>query len=260
MKDDLRLVRDGPIATIVLNRPEKRNAITIEMWRDLPGVLSGLESDQDVRVVVVRGAGDEAFASGADISEFERVRGDARAARTYSATVGSAEHGLADFPRPTIAMISGFCVGGGLELALACDVRWASRASRFGITAARLGIVYSLAATRRLASVVGPSHARDLLFSGRLVDAEGALAMGLVNHVCAPAALEEETYAYARLLAQQAPLSQRGAKMMLQHLLGEGGMAESDLSAVIERAYDSADYREGVRAFLEKRAPRFHGR
>lgn len=260
MKDDLRLARDGPIATIVLNRPEKRNAITIEMWQALPGILAGLESDQAVRVVIVRGAGDEAFASGADISEFERVRGDARTARTYSATVGSAEHRLADFSRPTIAMIHGFCVGGGLELALACDMRWASRASRFGITAARLGIVYSLAATRRLAGVVGPSHARDLLFSGRLVDAESARAMGLVNHLCAPDALEEETYAYARLLAQQAPLSQRGAKMMLQHLLGEGDMAESDLSAIIERAYGSEDYREGVRAFLEKRPPRFHGR
>ena len=260
MRDDLRVVRDGAIATLVFNRPDKRNAISVEMWQMFPEILGGLASDERVRAVVLRGAGTEAFASGADISEFARVRADTRTARVYSATVAAAEHALADFPRPTVAMVHGFCVGGGLEVALACDIRWASRAARFGITAARLGIVYSLAATRRLASVVGPSHARDLLYTGRLLDAEQARAIGLVNRVCAPEALEPETYAYARALAQHAPLSQRGAKMMLQHLLGEGGMAESDLDAVVERAYESDDYREGVRAFLEKRPPRFTGR
>ncbi len=258
--DDLRVARDGAIATLVFNRPEKRNAITVEMWQALPELLGELAADEGVRAVVLRGAGTEAFASGADISEFSRVRADARTARVYSATVAGAEHALANFPRPTIAMIHGFCVGGGLEVALACDLRWASRAARFGITAARLGIVYSLAATRRLASLVGPSHARDILFSGRLLDAESARAIGLVNRVCAPDALEAETYAYARLLAQQAPLSQRGTKMMLQHLLGEGGMAESGLDAFVEQAYESDDYQEGVRAFLEKRPPRFTGR
>ncbi len=258
--DDLRILRDGAIATVVLNRPEKRNAITVEMWEAIPRALRRLEGDGAVRVVVVRGAGEEAFASGADISEFERVRSDARTARAYSATVAAAERALASFPRPTIAMIHGFCVGGGLEVALACDLRWASRRARLGITAARLGIVYSLGATRRLASIVGPSHARDLLLSGRLVDADEARAMGLVNWVCEPEALEGETYAYARLLAQQAPISQRGAKAMLQHLIGEGGMTEADLAALEERAYESDDYREGVRAFLERRPPRFGGR
>jgi enoyl-CoA hydratase/carnithine racemase len=258
--DDLRLVRDGPVATIVLNRPEKRNAITIEMWRALPRVLRALEHDEGVRVLVCRGAGGEAFASGADISEFERVRADMESARAYSVTVAAAERALAGFSRPTIAMIHGFCVGGGLEVALACDVRLASATARLGITAAHLGIVYSLAATRRLASVVGPSHAGDLLMSGRLVDATEALAMGLINRICAPEALEPETYGYAGLLARQAPLTQRGAKMMLLHLSGEGEMTESDLAAFAERAYGSEDYREGVRAFLEKRPPRFQGR
>jgi enoyl-CoA hydratase/carnithine racemase len=260
LADDLRVLRDGPIATVVLNRPEKRNAISVGMWEAMPRLLRDLEGDGEARVVVIRGAGEEAFASGADISEFERVRSGARAARAYSEAVARAERALADFPRPTIAMIHGFCVGGGLEVALACDLRWASRTARLGITAARLGIVYSLAATRRLASVVGPSHARDLLMSGRLVDAGEALAMGLVNRVCEPERLEAETYGYARLLAQQAPLTQRGAKMMLQHLLGEGGMTGSDLATFVEQAYESDDYREGVRAFLEKRRPRFEGR
>ncbi len=260
MPDDLRLARDGPVATLTLNRPEKRNAITIEMWRALPGMLRGLEADHEVRVLVIRGAGTEAFASGADISEFEQVRGTVETARAYSAAVEAAERALANVARPTIAMIHGVCVGGGLEIALACDFRLTSRTGRFGITAARLGIVYSSSATRRLASIVGPSHARDILFSARLIDAEEARAMGLVNAVWDPEALEDQTYAYAGLLARQAPLTQRGAKLMLQHMIGEGGMAESDLAAAMERAYESEDYREGVRAFLEKRPPRFRGR
>jgi enoyl-CoA hydratase/carnithine racemase len=258
--DALRVTRDGPIATLVLNRPEKHNAITREMWGALPGLLAELDRDGGVRVLVIRGEGEAAFASGADISEFGRVRADIDTARAYSVLVDAAERALANFPRPTIAMIHGFCVGGGLELALACDVRWASRTARFGITAARLGIVYSVGATRRLAGVVGPSHARDLLYSGRLVDAEAAHTMGLVNTVCEPQSLAAETYAYARVLAEQAPLSQRGAKLLLQHLVGESRMTDAELVAVVERAYDSEDYREGVRAFLDRRTPRFRGR
>ncbi|HLW46199.1 MAG TPA: enoyl-CoA hydratase [bacterium] len=258
--NELPVRRDGAVVTLTLNRPEKRNAITVAMWEALPGVLAPLEADAAVRVVVVRGAGEEAFASGADISEFERVRNGAATARAYSALVAAAERTLADFPKPTIAMIHGFCVGGGLVIALACDLRWTSTSGRFGITAARLGIVYGPGATRRLASVVGPSHARDLLFSGRLVEAEEARAMGLVNRVCAPDALERETYAYARGLAEQAPLSQRGAKAMLQRLVGEGTMTDRDITAFVERAYESADYREGVRAFQARRPARFEGR
>jgi enoyl-CoA hydratase/carnithine racemase len=258
--DDLLVHRDGPVATVTFNRPDKHNAISVAMWEALPRVLAPLAEDAGVRVAVVRGAGGEAFASGADITEFERVRGDAASARIYSALVASAERALADFPKPTIAMIHGFCLGGGLEVALACDLRWTSRTGRFGITAARLGIVYGLGATRRLAAAVGPSRARDLLFSGRLVDADEAYAMGLVNRVCAPEDVERETYAYARGLAQQAPLSQRGAKAMLQHLAGEGTMTETDLTAFVETAYGSADYREGVRAFLARRPGRFEGR
>ncbi len=258
--DDLRITRDGPIAALVLNRPAKHNAITFEMWRALPRILGDLAADSGVRVLVVRGAGNEAFASGADISEFAWVRADVATAREYSATVEAAEHALVDLPQATVAMIHGFCVGGGLEVALACDLRWASRTAQVGITASRLGIVYSLSATRRLASIVGPSYACDLLCSGRLIGGEEAHAMGLVNVVCPPEALEERTYAYARLLAQQAPLSQHGAKQMLRHLEGDETMTESDLAAIVERAYESEDYREGVRAFLEKRPPRFSGR
>jgi enoyl-CoA hydratase/carnithine racemase len=258
--DELLVHRDGPIATLTLNRPEKRNAITVAMWEALPRVLAPLGADAGVRVVVVRGAREDAFASGADISEFERVRSGAAAARAYSALVATAERSLADFPIPTLAMIHGFCVGGGLVVALACDLRWTSVTGRFGITAARLGIVYGSGATRRLASAVGPSHARDLLFSGRLVDAEEARMMGLVNRVCPSQELERETYAYAARIAEQAPLSQRGAKAMLQHLAGEGTMTDRDIAAFVERAYDSADYREGVRAFLARRPAKFEGR
>lgn len=258
--DDLQVTGRGAVSTLVFNRPAKRNAISLEMWSTLPALLRELRSNPDLRVLVVRGAGEEAFASGADIGEFRRVRSDVATSRIYTRTVHAAEEALASFPRPTIAMIHGFCVGGGLEVALACDLRFASRSAQFGITAARLGIIYGLASTRRLASVVGPSHARDLLFSGRLVAIDEAQAMGLVNRVCAPEDLEAETYAYAEQLAQQAPLSQHGAKLMLQHLNGESEMTDSDLAAFGERAYESEDYREGVRAFLEKRPPRFRGR
>jgi enoyl-CoA hydratase/carnithine racemase len=258
--DELRVRRDGAVATLTLNRPEKHNAITVAMWEALPGVLAPLAADGAVRVLVVRGAGEEAFASGADISEFERVRSGTAAARAYSARVAAAERALADFPKPAIAMIHGFCVGGGLEVALACDLRWTSTTGRFGITAARLGIVYGPGATRRLAGVVGTSHARDLLFSGRLVDADEARAMGLVNRVCAPAELESAVYEYARLLAERAPLAQRGAKAMLRQFAGEGSVTDHDIDALIEAAYESADYREGVRAFLARRPARFEGR
>jgi enoyl-CoA hydratase/carnithine racemase len=258
--EDLQVAARGSVATLVLNRPAKRNAITLEMWKALPAVLGDLAVDPATRVLVIRGAGEEAFAAGADISEFERVRKDAASGKRYSQTVEQAERALAAFPRPTIAMIHGSCVGGGLIVALACDLRFASRRSRFGITAARLGIVYGYASTRRLAGVVGPSNARDLLFSGRLVGTEEALAMGLVNRAYDPDALEPATYEYARRLAEQAPLSQTGAKLMLRHALGDGEMTASDLSAYVEQAYESEDYREGVRAFLEKRPPRFHGR
>ncbi len=258
--DELVVAGRGAVATLMFNRPAKRNAISLEMWSALPALLRELRSDPDLRVLVVRGAGEEAFASGADIAEFRRVRSDVPTARSYSRTVQAAEDALASFPLPTIAMIHGFCVGGGLEVALACDLRFASRAARFGITAARLGIIYGFRSTRRLAGVVGPSHARDLLFSGRLVAIDEARAMGLVNTVCAPEALEAETYAYAEQLAQQAPLSQRGAKVMLQHLNGESAMTDSEVAAFVEQAYESEDYREGVRAFLEKRPPRFRGR
>ena len=256
--DELTLLREDSVATLVLNRPQRRNAISVAMWRALPPVIHEVQADASVRVLIVRGAGDDAFTSGADISEFERVRGDVASARAYSVTVADAERALADFPRPTIAMIHGACVGGGLSVALACDLRWASQTARLGITAARLGIVYGLESTRRLADAVGPSHARDLLYSGRLVDADEALRMGLVNHVCAADRLEAETRAYARMLAERAPLSQEGAKTMLRHLRGAG--TSSEPVRCVDRAYESADYREGVRAFLEKRPPVFRGR
>lgn len=253
----LALLHDGAVATLVFNRPERRNAISVEMWRAIPEVLDGAAADPALRVLIVRGAGEDAFASGADVSEFERVRADVPSARAYSVVVAAAERALAQFPRPTIAMIHGACVGGGLSVALACDVRWASRTARLGITAARLGIVYGLESTRRLADAVGPSRASDLLFSGRLVDAEEALQMGLVNRVCASDRLEPETSAYARMLSERAPLSQEGAKRILRFLRDEG--AAGDAAHVVDRAYGSADYREGVRAFLEKRPPAFRG-
>lgn len=253
-------VEDG-VGLITFNQPEKRNAMSVEMWEGLRDVLDAWAEGEAVRVVVLTGAGHKAFVSGADISQFEQQRGSDDARREYDRRVRPGAAALARFPKPVIARIRGYCLGGGLAIALRADIRIAAEDSEFGIPAARLGIVYGFDAVRQLVDLVGPGHARMLLFTGARIDADEAARIGLVNRIVADEDLTETVLDLARTIADNAPLSVRGMKRVVGEVLRDP--AERDLDAVEEAVagcFDSLDYREGRRAFMEKRPPRFVGR
>ncbi|MEV6860298.1 enoyl-CoA hydratase/isomerase family protein [Streptosporangium subroseum] len=236
---------DDHVATLRINRPEKRNAMSVAMWRALPGLLEPLGNDPAVRVLVLTGA-EGTFCSGADISE---IAGLSEAGDDAGLNV-TAERALAAFPKPVIAMIEGFCVGGGCQLALACDLRFAAEDARFGITPAKLGVVYPLSSTRRLVDLVGPSAAKFLLFSAELVDADRALRIGLVDEVLAPEALPQRVYGFARTLATRSLLTLAATKEIV-----DGRADEARFLRWREKSHE--EVAEGVAAFVERRAPRF---
>ncbi|BBK45342.1 enoyl-CoA hydratase [Allostella vacuolata] len=252
--------RDG-VGWLTFNQPERRNAISVEMWDGIAAAGRAFAADPEVRVVVMRGAGDKAFTAGADISEFEKVRADAAAEAAYHARSVAAGQALKALEVPLIAMIRGFCVGGGMGMALRADLRIASSDSRFGIPAARLGVSYSQESLDRLTQLTGPSVAKHIMFLGRQYTADQALAMGLVNEVVAPEALEETVTAIAAEIAANAPLSIRASKAMIEATAIDPSRRDHAREAELERAcFDSEDYKEGRRAFMEKRRPVFRGR
>jgi enoyl-CoA hydratase/carnithine racemase len=254
---DLVVERSGAIATLLLNRPDRRNAIRLGMYEELPRLVARLGADPAVKVLVVRGSGYQAFASGADISEFQEVRGDVAGARSYNERVAAAEQALAGLRKPTIAMVHGYCIGGGCGLALACDLRFADERARLAITAAKLGIVYGFASTKRLVDLVGPARAKWMLMSGESMDAETALRVGLVDEVLPADDLERHTYEFAELLAARAQFSVRAAKEIVGR--AAAGQTEDDevTTELRNSSVSTSDYTEGVRAFLEKRPPVF---
>ena len=254
--------RRGAIGTVVLNRPAVHNAFTYEMWRSIARGVRELGADPDVRVIVVRGAGERAFASGADIAEFPRHRGTAEQATVYHAAVEDALGALAAVEQAVIAMIHGYCIGGGCELAIACDLRIADDRAQFGIPAARLGVVLGVEELRHLLGLVGMGAAKEILFTGRLLDADEALRVGLVNRVVPPGDLAATVQGLAERIAANAPIAIAAAKDLLARVQrGESPDALATAQAAFSRrAFASADYREGVRAFLEKRPARFTGR
>ncbi len=259
--EPLLVRREAPIGWLVLNRPQVRNALNLRTWQLIASGIGELAADPEVRVIVMRGATPEAFISGADISEFPSLRANAEQARIYREAPGKATSAIVNCPKPVIAMIAGICIGGGVQVALACDVRIAARGTRMGIPAARLGLAYPFDGVMSLVSVCGAANARDILMSARIFDADEAYAMGLVNQLIEPAQLEEYVREYAMRMATNAPLTMAAAKAAIRE--GLKGDAERDLKAIAElvaRCFDSEDYREGVRAFMEKRAPRFAGR
>ncbi|WP_198417793.1 MULTISPECIES: enoyl-CoA hydratase-related protein [unclassified Cryobacterium] len=257
--DHLRLDVVGPVATLTLNRPERHNALSLDMYHQIPEMLSRLEIDRTVSSLVIRGCGLRAFSAGADITEFTTVRAGAEGARLYNLAVAEAERAISNFHAPTIAMVHGFCIGGGCGLALSCDLRLADTAAAFGITPARLGFAYSLESTKRLMDLAGPAEASYLLFSGRRVSAERALWNGLVNEVHPPEELEKVTYELAVEISKRAPMSLRATKEIIG-LVRAGQVRDDDYTTALRNdLFESSDYIEGVEAFLGKRPPHFSG-
>jgi enoyl-CoA hydratase/carnithine racemase len=258
---DILVESRGAIATVVFNRPRVRNAITLAMWSEIARVTAGLGKDDSIRAIVYRGAGTDAFASGADISEFEENRKDAETALRYGAQWEAAYTAVRECPKPTVAMIYGFCMGGAMAVAMACDLRFAAEGAKFGIPAARLSIIYGADPVGLLVDLVGPAYAKDILFSARAVGDREALAIGFIQRLLPVAELEPFTYEYLAKVADNAPLSVRGAKQTVEaYLAGLTPERRARLLALSHETFVSEDYREGTRAFLEKRPPRFQGR
>jgi enoyl-CoA hydratase/carnithine racemase len=261
MSDEILVERKDHLATVVFNRPQMRNAFNLAMWTALPGLVDQLSRDPEVRGIVFRGAGEEAFASGADISEFKEHRKDRATAEAYNARTAAAYHALEACPKPTVAMIYGFCMGGAVAIAMGCDLRFSADTGKFGIPAARLGIVYGLHSVKRLVNLVGPAAAKDILFSARSFDAGEAYHLGFVNRVLPAAELAGFTYDYLAKVADNAPLSVQAAKVIVEAIADDGGASrKADIDRIQIAAFESADYREGTAAFMEKRRPKFQGR
>jgi enoyl-CoA hydratase/carnithine racemase len=256
----LQSVSDG-VGVITFNNPEKRNAMSLEMWEGFGSALIELRDNPKVRVVIMTGAGDKAFVSGADISQFEKTRHNAQASEEYSKRSAAQRALLADYPKPVIACIRGFCLGGGMQVAMSADIRFASDNSQFGIPAAKLGIAYGYDGLKHLLSLVGPSWARLLMFTGMRIHSSEASRIGLVDRVVPDAQLREATMEIARTISNNAPLAVKAAKITIAQVLKDP--ADRDMKAVKQigtDCMDSEDFREGRRAFMEKRKPRFTGR
>ena len=253
--------KDEGTGVVAFNQPEKHNAMSVEMWGGLAQILDDFASDDAVRIVVLTGAGGRAFVSGADISQFEQQRADAGAQRAYDEQTAPGRHKLHGFRKPTIAAIRGYCLGGGLALAMRADLRITDSTGQFGIPAVRLGLAYGFDGLRRLVSLVGQANARMIMYTGSRMGADEALRIGLVNRVVAPQELRQCVFDLARQIAANAPLSVAAAKLGIDQVLLDP--AERDLealSAATAACFDSQDYREGRTAFREKRQPHFLGR
>lgn len=251
--------KDGATGWLVFNNPDRRNAVSIDMWEAIPQVLDRFAADAEVRVVVLTGTGDKAFVSGADISQFEKQRSNAEAVQHYEELAEQVQARLQAYDKPLIARIRGFCLGGGLNIANLCDLRIASDDSRFGIPAAKMGLGYRASSMKNLVDLVGPAFAREVMITARMFSAAEALHMGLVHKVVAVDALDKTVADYCEMISANAPLTMRAAKRIIR----EVSKASWDVpltKAWVKECFDSEDYKEGRKAFMEKRKPAFKGR
>lgn len=259
--DKMIAEKDGPIGWITFNNPERRNAVSLAMWEALADIVRDFESDKAIRVIVLKGAGDRAFVSGADISEFEEKRSSPETTRTYNEASGKATVALKHVGKPTIAMIRGFCIGGGVSVALSCDMRIASEGAKFGVPAAKLGLGYEAEGVRKLMDVVGPSFAKEIFFTARQFTAQEAVAMGLVNRLVPDGQLETYVRDYAGTIAANAPLTVASIKTIVGEVAKDESARDMVLcQQVVDRCFNSEDYVEGRSAFMAKRKPIFTGR
>jgi enoyl-CoA hydratase len=253
--------KDGPIGWMQFNNPARHNAVSVDMWKSVPEIMAEFEKDDQIRVVVLSGAGGKAFISGADISEFAEKRSSRENVLEYNRISARANAAIIDFPKPTIAMIQGYCIGGGLSVALCCDLRLAAENASFAVPAAKLGLGYGYDGIKRLVDVVGPSFAKEIFYTARQFDSTEALTMGLVNRVVPTLNIEAYVRDYAGRIGGNAPLTINSVKLCVNEATRDPDKRNLAAAQIaVDACFASADYVEGRTAFIEKRKPAFRGR
>lgn len=259
--DKMIAEKNGAIGWMIFNNPQRHNAVSVEMWQAIPRILDDFEADPDIRVIVAKGAGERAFISGADISEFEEQRASKDGVAQYDRIADGATHRLQASPKPTLAMIRGYCIGGGVGVALACDLRFAAEGARFAIPAAKLGLGYDHDGVKKLLDTVGPAATKEIFYTAGQFSAAQALQMGLINRVLAEDELEFFVRQTCESIAANAPLTINAVKQVIAELTkARDDIDRAHCEALVDRCFDSEDYVEGRRAFAEKRKPVFKGR